>query len=80
MPDGEDSSFFFNHWSIHLFQSNRRFQAIEFVDQPVPIKLYTFRINLPCMAFVMPRYLSPVSTVSARNAWDHADDLELTDG
>ena len=30
---------FFDHRSNHLFQSNQRFQAIEFVDQPVPEKL-----------------------------------------
>ena len=30
---------FFDHWSNHLFQSNQRFQAIEFVDRPVPDKL-----------------------------------------
>ena len=30
---------FFDHWSNHLFQSNQRFQAIEFVDRPVPEKL-----------------------------------------
>ena len=35
------------------------------------LKLYIFGINLPCMAFVTPRYLSPVSTVSATNAWDY---------
>ena len=57
---------FFNHWSSHLFQSNQRFQGIEFVDRTVPEKLYIF--NLPCMAFVTPRYLSPISTVSARIA------------
>ena len=28
--------FFFDHWSNHLFQ---RFQAIEFVNRPVPEKL-----------------------------------------
>ena len=27
-----------NYWSNHLFQSNQRFQAIEFVDRPVPEK------------------------------------------
>ena len=69
---------FFKHWSIYLFQSNQRFQAIEFVDRPVPIKLYIFRINLPCLAFDMPRYLSPVSTVSDY-ASDYADDLEPTE-
>ena len=31
--------FFFDHGSDHLFQSNQRFQAIEFVDRPVPDKL-----------------------------------------
>ena len=30
--------FFFYHWSDQLFQ-NQRFQAIEFLDQPVPEKL-----------------------------------------
>ena len=30
---------FFDHWSNHLFKSNQRFQAIEFVDRPVPKKL-----------------------------------------
>ena len=30
---------FFDHWSNHLFQNNQRFQAIEFVDRPVPEKL-----------------------------------------
>ena len=29
----------FDHWSNHLFQSNQRFQAIEFMDRPVPEKL-----------------------------------------
>ena len=29
---------FFKHWSNHLFQSNRRFQTVEFVDRPVPEK------------------------------------------
>ena len=32
--------------TIYLFQSNQRFQAIEFVDRPVPEKLDIFRINL----------------------------------
>ena len=31
--------FFLDHSSIHLFQSNQRFQAIEIVDQPIPEKL-----------------------------------------
>ena len=30
---------FFDHWSNKLFQSNHRFQAIEFVDRPVSEKL-----------------------------------------
>ena len=60
---------FISHWSIYLCQSNQRFQAIEFVNSPVPEKLYIFRINLHCMAFVTPKLLSPVSTVSGRNAW-----------
>ena len=34
-----DYSFFFDHWRDHLFQSNQRFQAREFVDRPVPDKL-----------------------------------------
>ena len=31
--------FFFHHWSDQLFQNNQHFQAIEFLDQPVPEKL-----------------------------------------
>ena len=31
--------FSFDHWSDHLFQSNQRFQAIEFVDRSFPDKL-----------------------------------------
>ena len=31
--------FFFDHWSDQLFQNNQHFQAIEFLDQPVPEKL-----------------------------------------
>ena len=34
---------FIDHWSNHLFQSNQRFQAIEFVDWRVPEKLDIFR-------------------------------------
>ena len=30
---------FFDHWSDQLFQNNQRFQAIEFLDQPIPEKL-----------------------------------------
>ena len=56
---------FFSHWSIHLFQNNRILRPTR------SVKLYIFRINLPCMAFATPRYLSPVSTVSATNAWDY---------
>ena len=56
--------FFFNHWSIDLFQSNQRFEAIEFMDRLVSEKLYIFCINL------YAEILIPVSTVSAGNAWD----------
>ena len=38
--------FFFDHWNIHYFQSNQRFQATEFVDRPQQQKLDTFRISL----------------------------------
>ena len=31
--------FFSDHWSDQLFQNKQRFQAIEFLDQPVPEKL-----------------------------------------
>ena len=31
--------FFFDRGSAHLFQSNQRFQAVEFVDRPVLEKL-----------------------------------------
>ena len=38
-------------------------------------------VNLPCMAFVTPRYLSPVSMVSAKDAWDYDPPLgALTHG
>ena len=30
---------FFDHWSNHLFQSNKHFQAIEFMDWPIQEKL-----------------------------------------
>ena len=36
---------FSDHFSNHLFQSNQRFQAIEFVDRPVPEKLYIFNLQ-----------------------------------
>ena len=57
---------FSSHWSIHLFQNNR-------IRRPTrSVKLYIFHhITLPCMAFATPRYFSPVSTVSATNAWDY---------
>ena len=57
---------FFNLWSIHLFQNNKLFQGIEFVDRHVLEKLCLFRINLPCMAFVTPRYLSQFPRSSLR--------------
>ena len=34
---------FFNIWCIHIFQSFQRFQAIEFVDRPVPTSLDMFK-------------------------------------
>ena len=33
---------------------------------------YLSQLPILCIAFVTPRFLSPVFTVSARNAWDHA--------
>ena len=45
--------------SVHLLRSNQHFQAIEFVDRHVSDKL----------ASITQRFLVPVSTVSARNAW-----------
>ena len=45
--------------SVHLFQSNQRFQAIEFVSF----------LRKTCVASITQRLLVPVSTVSARNAW-----------
>ena len=39
---------FSDHFSNHLFQSNQRFQAIEFVDRPVPEKLDVFLSFLSC--------------------------------
>ena len=74
----------FPHWSIHLFQSNQRFQAIEFVDRSAPEKLDIFAVIFPklssqniCMALGTPRFLSAVSTVSARNAWDHESAFDV---
>ena len=31
--------FFSDHWSDQLFQNNQHFQAIQFLDQPIPEKL-----------------------------------------
>ena len=81
---------FFDFWSIHLLQSNKLFQAIEFVDRPSPEKLDIFCRNRFLsfvqkkknaemhgalesffMLSVESRFFSPVSMVSARNAWDH---------
>ena len=45
--------------SVHLFQSNQRFQAIKFVSF----------LRKTCVASITQRLLVPVSTVSARNAW-----------
>ena len=39
--------FFFYHWSIHLFQSNQSFQAIEFVDRPVRKSLTSLTLIFP---------------------------------
>ena len=33
---------------------------------------YLSQLPIQCIAFVTPRFLSPVFTVSARNTWDHA--------
>ena len=43
---------FFDHWSNHLFQSNQRFQVIEFMDQPVPEALDIFR-SFPFYAWLL---------------------------
>ena len=51
---------FFDHWRNHLFQSYQRFQAIEFVDRPVPEKLEIFRLFLCMHGF---RHASILSTV-----------------
>ena len=55
---------FSDHWSSHLFQSNQRFQAIEFVDRTVLEKFDIFRINLSyklssqtCRALQQPEYV-----------------------
>ena len=67
---------FFDHSvrSVYLFQSNQRFQAIEFVDRHVSEKaLNLFFLKLSSgktyVASITQRFLFPVSTVSARNAW-----------
>ena len=62
---------FFDHWRNHLFQSYQRFQAIEFVDRPVPEKLEIFRLFLCMHGFRHASILSTVFTVFAKNAWDH---------
>ena len=62
---------FFDHWINHLFQSYQRFQAIEFVDRPVPEKLEIFRLFLCMHGFRHASILSTVFTVFAKNAWDH---------
>ena len=62
---------FFDHWRNHLFQSYQRFQAIEFVDRPVPEKLKIFRLFLCMHGFRHASILSTVFTVFAKNAWDH---------
>ena len=69
---------FFDHWSNHLFQSNQHFQVIEFVNRPVQEKLDISHRFL-CIAFVMMQFLSPVSTVSARNARDQSKASETND-
>ena len=73
---------FFDHWSIHLFQSNQLFQAIDSWTDPLRKRSTSFALKFPKlssqnmygalnMSSVTSRFLSPVSTVSARNAWDH---------
>ena len=49
---------FFDDWSIHLFQSNQRFQVIKLVDPPVPEKVDIFRINLSTAFFTKNASLS----------------------
>ena len=71
-----DFSFFFSdHWIVHLLQCNQPFQAIEFVDLPLPEKLKSLSflsfLRKTGVASVTQRFLFPVSTVAARNAWDH---------
>ena len=40
--------FVFDHKSIHLFQNKQCFQAIEFMDQPIPEKPDIFWIHTCC--------------------------------
>ena len=69
-------------YSVHLFQSNQRFSAIEFVDRHVSekLKIYSFLsfLHKTCVASVKQRFLFPVSTVSARNTWHHDPCLRPT--
>ena len=73
---------FFDHWSIHLFQSNQLFQAIDSWTDPFRKSSTSFALKFPKlssqnmygalnMSSVTSLFLSPVSTVSARNAWDY---------
>ena len=73
---------FFDHWSIHLFQSNQLFQAILSWTDPFRKSSTSFALIFPklssqnmhgalIMSSVTSRFLSPVSTVSVRNAWDY---------
>ena len=73
---------FFDHWSIHLFQSNQLFQAIDSWTDPFRKSSTSFALKFPKlssqnmygalnMSSVTSLFFSPVSTVSARNAWDH---------
>ena len=73
---------FFDHWSIHLFKSNQLFQAIDSWTDPFRKSSTSFALIFPKlssqnllgalnMSSVTSRFLSPVSTVSVRNARDH---------
>ena len=55
---------FFDHWSVHLFQSNQRFQAIEFGEL-----LSFFRKTSVALGTVETGNKN--RCVAARNAWDH---------
>ena len=65
--------------SVHLLQGNQRFQAMEFVDRHVSEKNLIFpKLSSQNMrSFLTKRFLVPVSTVFARNAW-HNDPPHLT--